>query len=664
MDFLRVPAMLGAGVAALSVAAYFSSSPKVFVPPVDLSDQTRVAEDGSHISPLISEQEVGNCIFKDVTTCYEALIRGLRVSQNGPCLGVRSGPNKEYEWMSYQQVFDRSQAFGSGLIQEGLTAENTTFLGIYSINRPEFSIAMEACAMFSMVVIPLYDTLGADACKFIIDRSNLSHVVCDTSKKAMLLLDKASSMPSLKCLIIMDEISGHLKTTAAKHNIQLLQFSEVEPPKPSDLAVICYTSGTTGDPKGAMLTHKNIIATISAVIVTTKTAVVLGPGDCHISYLPLAHVFEIGNQTYMLMLGVRIGFYQGDPRKLPDDMQALKPTVFCTVPRLLNRIYDKVLMGVKDSWIKSTMLEWGMAAKEKEIERLVIRKDSLWDKLVFGKIQNLLGGSIRIVLTGSAPLEGRVLNFVRSALGCVIIEGYGQTESGAGLSMNLPGETIPGHVGVPLSSNRVKLIDVPDMEYRAVNGQGEICCKGPNVFIGYFKDPEKTKEAIDENGWLHTGDIGEWLPNGGLRIIDRKKNIFKLAQGEYVAPEKIENVYMRSKYVAQAYVDGDSLKHYLLGVIIPDEEYLQKWSEEQNNSPGNMKSWCSNQTIKDLILKDILKTGSEKGLKSFEQVKDIHLHSELFSVENSLLTPTFKNKRPYLKKYFLPQFDEMYAKNG
>ncbi|KAK3856812.1 hypothetical protein Pcinc_036893, partial [Petrolisthes cinctipes] len=191
--------------------------------------------------------------------------------------------------------------------------------------------------------------------------------------------------------------------------------------------------------------------------------------------------------------------------------------------------------------------------------------------------------------------------------------------------------------------------------------QGEVCIKGSNVFKGYFKDPAKTKEAIDGNGWLHTGDIGQWLPNGTLKIIDRKKHIFKLSQGEYIAPEKVENIYMRSRYVAQVFVHGESLKSSVVAIVVPEVEAVKEWAREQD-IPGTLSVLCANPHVKQLVMDDITNLGKNAGLKSFEQAKDIYLHPDLFSEQNGLLTPTLKSKRPQLKKYFTPQIDDMYLK--
>lgn len=197
------------------------------------------------------------------------------------------------------------------------------------------------------------------------------------------------------------------------------------------------------------------------------------------------------------------------------------------------------------------------------------------------------------------------------------------------------------------------------MEYYAKKNQGEVCVKGTNVFVGYFKDPERTAQAIDEFGWHHTGDVGMWLPNGTLKIIDRRKHTFKLSQGEYIVPEKIENIYLRSQYVHQVFVHGESLKSCVVGIVIPDVDVVKCWAVE-NGIPGTLSVLCANPQVKQLIMDDMLSWGKEAGLKSFEQVKDIYLHPDPFSIQNGLLTPSLKMKRPQLKDYFKPQIEDLY----
>nr|KAF6303397.1 acyl-CoA synthetase long chain family member 5 [Myotis myotis] len=407
-----------------------------------------------------------------------------------------------------------------------------------------------------------------------------------------------------------------------------------------------------------MLTHQNVVSNASAFLRCVEESFAPTPEDVSISYLPLAHMFERVVQIVVYSCGARVGFFQGDIRLLPDDMKTLKPTLFPVVPRLLNRIYDKVQNSAKTP-LKKFMLKMAISSKFNEVKRGIIRRNSLWDKLIFAKIQDNLGGKVRIMVTGAAPISSPVLEFLRAAMGCPVFEAYGQTECTAGCTFTLPGDWRPGHVGVPLACNHVKLEDVPDMNYFSVNGEGEICIKGVNVFKGYLKDPEKTAEALDKDGWLHTGDIGRWLPNGTLKITDRKKNIFKLAQGEYIAPEKIENVYSRSGPVQQIFVHGESLRSSLVAVVVPDSEVLPTFAAKLGVK-GSFEELCQNQIVKEAILEDLQKVGKEGGLKSFEQVKSIYLHPEPFSIENGLLTPTLKAKRGELSKYFQTQINSLY----
>uniref|UniRef100_A0A6Q2XB36 Long-chain-fatty-acid--CoA ligase n=1 Tax=Esox lucius TaxID=8010 RepID=A0A6Q2XB36_ESOLU len=599
-------------------------------------------QDGARKSVLQEDDNLVSYYNDDARTLYEVFQRGLQVSGNGPCLGYRK-TGKPYQWLKYKQVSDRAKHLGSGLIHRGLKPKPDTFIGIFAQNRPEWIISEQACYTYSMVVVPLYDTLGPESLTFIIKRADISTVLCDKQNKAEILLENCEKgeTPGLKTIILMDAFDTELIARGKKCNVDILSLQEVlgksnlhqpVPPKPEDLSIICFTSGTTGDPKGAMLTHENVVADAAGVIKTFESSVVPNIQDVSISFLPLAHMFERVVQVMIYGAGGKVGFFQGDIKLLPDDMKNLKPTIFPVVPRLLNRVYDKVLSGAQTPF-KKWLLNLAIDRKYAEVKQGIVRKDSIWDKLIFHKVQESLGGRVRVMVTGAAPISPAVLNFLRASLGCQIFEAYGQTECTAACSFTMPGDVTPGHVGAPVTCNIVKLVDVEEMNYFSSNGEGEVCIKGKNVFVGYLKDPEKTAEALDKDGWLHTGDIGKWLPSGVLKIIDRKKNIFKLAQGEYIAPEKIENVYIRSAPVAQVFVHGDSLQIASVSLT----------------------------TGFNAILSDMVKLGREAGLKSFEQVKDLYLHPEQFTIENGLLTPTLKAKRAELKMLFQLQIDSLYT---
>ncbi|XP_056285608.1 long-chain-fatty-acid--CoA ligase 5 [Pseudoliparis swirei] len=669
---LPLPAIISLFALAAATLFYLNTRPSPMRSPVDLNSQSLGIKDGARKTALLEDNNnLLSYYHADATTLYEVFQRGLRVSGNGPCLGYRK-PGKPYQWLKYKQVSDRAQHLGSGLLHKGLKPNANTLIGIFAQNRPEWIIGEQACYTYSMVAVPLYDTLGPEALVFIIDLAEISTVLCDNQSKAETLLQnrEKGQTPVLKVIIVMDPFDSALAERGTDCGVEVVSLQDVEalgksnlqqpiPPKPDDLSIVCFTSGTTGNPKGAMLTHENVVSDAAGFLKTFDVCIVPCTQDVSISFLPLAHMFERVVQTVLYGAGAKVGFFQGDIRLLPDDMKTLQPTVFPVVPRLLNRVYDKVHSRAKTPF-KKWLLNFAVQRKFAEVKEGIIRNDSLWDKLIFNKVQESLGGRVRIMVTGAAPISPPVLDFLRASLGCQIFEAYGQTECTAGCTFTMPGDTTSGHVGVPMPCNVVKLVDVEEMNYFASNGEGEVWIKGRNVFKGYLKDPKKTAEALDEDGWLHTGDIGKWLPSGVLKIIDRKKNIFKLAQGEYIAPEKIENVYGRSEPVAQVFVHGESLQAYLIAIVVPDSEVLLGLAKTLG-CQDSFEELCKNTEIKKAILSDMTKLGKEAGLKSFEQVKDVHLHPALFTIENGLLTPTLKAKRAELKALFQPQIDRLYA---
>lgn len=670
---LSTPTLVSMGAVAAATTYYLATRPKALPPVCDLSLQSVEVqgEDMARRSVLLNGDSHMTHLYNDAKTMYEFFLRGARMSNYGPCLGSRK-PKQPYEWISYREVMERTENLGSAFLHKGHSKTTDPYIGIFSQNRPEWTITEIACYTYSLVSVPLYDTLGTEAISYIIDKASISTIVCDVVDKVEMVLECIKDKQhSVKTIVSMEMPSAELVSRGQQAEIHILSLKDMEvigmnnhqppvPPCPEDLAVICFTSGTTGHPKGAMLTHGNIVSNCSAFIRTTEVSCPMRASDVHISYLPLAHMFERVVQGVMIAHGARIGFFQGDIRLLMDDLTALKPTVFPVVPRLLNRMYDKIF-GQANTPLKRWVLGFAYRRKEAEMMKGIVRRDSIWDRLIFRKVQASLGGRVRLMITGAAPISPTVLSFLRAAMGCQFYEGYGQTECTAGCTMTLPGDWSAGHVGAPLPCNLVKLVDVPEMNYLAVNGEGEVCVKGPNVFQGYLKDPEKTKEAIDEDGWVHTGDIGKWLPNGTLKIVDRKKHIFKLAQGEYIAPEKIEIVYIHSDAVAQVFVHGDSLQACLVAVVVPDPDFLCGWAKRTLGLEGTYLELCGRKEVKQAILDDILRLGKEGGLKSFEQVKAIHIHTELFSIQNNLLTPTMKAKRNELRQHFRAQIDELYT---
>uniref|UniRef100_A0A8C5CBJ0 Long-chain-fatty-acid--CoA ligase n=1 Tax=Gadus morhua TaxID=8049 RepID=A0A8C5CBJ0_GADMO len=611
-----VPTNVLMGMSAFAALStyWYATRPRAIPARCDLAMQSVEVPGTEGARRLAHSDQLLTHFYDDALTLYELFLRGLRVSNDGPCLGSRK-PNQPYEWQSYSEVVIRAEHIGSALLHKGHTPDGDKHIGIFSQNRPEWTITEMACYTYSLVAVPLYDTLGTDAIDYIIDQASISTVFCDVPDKVRLILGcVAEKQHSVKTLVVMEPVDSELVAQGLTCGIQILisycflfvslisVCNVPQPPKPDDLALVCFTSGTTGNPKGAMLTHGNVISNTAAFLELTEKDLKLCTKDVHISFLPLAHMFERVVEGVVLINGGRIGFFQGDIRLLMDDMKMLRPTVFPVVPRLLNRMFDKIF-GMAGSPLKRWLLDFASRRKMAEFKSGVVRKDSIWDKFIFKKIQSGLGGRVRLMITGAAPVSPAVLTFLRTAISCQFYEGYGQTECTAGYT------------------STISLVDVPDMNYLAANGEGE---------------------------------------NGTLKLIDRKKNLFKLAQGEYISPEKIETIYNSCGPVAQIFVHGDSLQAFLVAIVVLDPELLPGWAQ-QRGIEGSYKELCQNKEIKKAILEDMVMLGKEGGLKSFEQVREILLHPEMFTVQNGLLTPTLKAKRFELLRQFREQIDALYA---
>jgi long-chain acyl-CoA synthetase len=451
-----------------------------------------------------------------------------------------------------------------------------------------------------------------------------------------------------------------------------------------------YTSGTTGVPKGAMLSHRNIVAAVAAA----DGRFHLDTTDRHLSYLPLAHIFETAVQCAAYAKGAQVGMFQGNIKLLTADMATLKPTLLCGVPRVFTKFYQKFWAAVSGKSFLARYVAGIAYNTQSQNVRSGSERSQRWDDKIFlreGGLRSQLGlDQCKVIITGAAPCPPYLMEFLKVAINCNIIQGYGMTETAAIIAVMYPDDNTTGHVGPPCACNQVRLEDVPEMNYGHNNEDnpktGEICVKGDNIFVGYFKNEEATKKTIVD-GWLHTGDIGRWNNNGTLSIIDRRKNIFKLAQGEYVAAEKIELVYAKSPAVGQIWVYGNSYKSFILAVVVPNAEYVFKWATSTNNWPDTSKEGTTlasqefRNAFNELFQNDATKTKAKDfvfasmkeqnhHLFGFEKVKDIIIESTLdgmlagFTEENQCSTPTFKLRRPYLLNRYVEQLKSSYAANG
>ncbi|KAG0005648.1 hypothetical protein BGZ80_005418 [Entomortierella chlamydospora] len=504
------------------------------------------------------------------------------------------------------------------------------------------------------------------------------------------MLENAEKLPKLKAIISMDSLRDTVPVPGATSAAQVLRawgtqkgikvydFHEIEslgaeyprkhlPPSPEEVASLCYTSGTTGQPKGAMLTHKNFVATVG----TSRVGMSFDQNDVIISFLPLAHIMGRVLDTILMSVGGKIGYFRGDILLLLEDVGELRPTFFPAVPRLLNRIYAKLVAStIEAPGLVGALARRGVATKMANLAAGKGVTHPLWDRLLFNKVKMALGGRVQVILTGSAPIAKEVLSFLRIAFCCVVVEGYGSTEGLATATITMPDEYIAGHIGCPRAGCELKLVDVPEMNYHSTDKpypRGEICIRGETVFKGYFKDEKNTKETIDADGWLYTGDIGFVDNRGCFTIVDRKKNIFKLAQGEYIAPEKIENVLgARCNLIQQIYVHGDSLESTLVTVVIPEPETFLPFA---NGIVGTnvaiddvegISKLCKDPKVIHGVAKELEKAGKAGALRGFEFPKRVYLTTEAFSVDNGMMTPTFKVRRPQVAEHFKEQIKVMY----
>jgi len=383
----------------------------------------------------------------------------------------------------------------------------------------------------------------------------------------------------------------------------------------------------------------------------------------HLSYLPLAHILERIIFFGLLANGARIGFYQGDVTVIIEDLAELRPTIFVSVPRLYTKLYDRIQSVISEAkGLKAKLLRKGIKSKLANLHKNGTTKHCFYDKLIFRKMKARLGGRVRICITGSAPISKEIIDFLKICFCSDILEGYGQTELTGANCVTLPGDSETGHVGGVFPSFYMKLQDVPDMDYLSTDTKdgesyprGEVCFRGGGAFQGYFKEPEKTAETIDKDGWVHTGDIGEIQPNGSLRIIDRKKNIFKLSQGEYIAAEKLELIFVKHPLIAQIFVYGDSLQSYLVAIVVPDKEEIEK-----TENPEDYKGYIKSEGFKEVILSWFKICREEYKLNGLEIPKQIHVTDIEFNIEDGTLTPTFKLIRAIARKKYLSVIKEMY----
>lgn len=625
---------------------------------------------------MMGFDELRKTPFEGVNTLRDNFLHGVKLSGNLPCLGTRPAKDADYVWETYDQVNQRILNFGAGLVHLGL--ERHDRVAFYAKNCAEWVIGAESCNAFAFVSVAVYDTLGEEHRPYVVGQSEVKALVC-TGSLFDNVLALAGECPALKTVILTDGLNDNQRSAAEAVGLSVYEFAEVErlgkenfsdpvPPEASDLAILMYTSGTTSKPKGVMLTHGNVVAVMAGIMQALPH---LSNEDAYLSYLPLAHILERAAEASMFGVGARVGFnFQGDIRRLSDDIVAVKPTIYAGVPKVFQRVMAGINAKIASQPIHVQLLFKVLYSIKFRFLVLGL-PTGLFDKILFNKLKEALGGRVKTIVSGGAPLGADCHQFLRVCFCCPVLQGYGLTETAGGtaitpLSLRRPWEK----VGAPICCSEVKLVSAGKYSVNHHPPQGELCVSGPNVTLGYYKMPEKTAEDFrEEDGeiWFHTGDVGQWNADGTLSIIGRVKDIFKLDGGEYIAPERLETIFSQSKYVANIFVYGNSNQSFIVGAVVPEFGAAKLWAEQHgaevpdsSKAPTVPRSLCNNEEFKKAILADLTALANSNKLNRYEMLQNIYLDTEPWTADSGLVTAALKNKRDQLYEYYKEQIDGFY----
>jgi long-chain acyl-CoA synthetase len=537
-------------------------------------------------------------------------------------------------------------------------------VAILSENRPEWAFADLATLAVGAVDAPIYSTLTPPQVLYILNDSESKVVFVSNEAQWRKLAEVRAQARHLKHVIRMDPVplEGTLsldevrargrEALAGDKDAVRKRTAEVQP---DDLATLIYTSGTTGDPKGVMLTHWNLT---SNVLAAAKVFRELGADDVALSFLPLCHSFErTAGHNFMLYCGATIA-YAESVEKVPENMQEIRPTLMCSVPRLYEKMYARVNEKVaSDPPLRQKIFRWAIGVGREAFRHRVAKtqpgawlgfKFALADKLVFSKIKERTGGRLRLFVSGGAPLAREIAEFFGAA-GLLVCEGYGLTETSPVITCNRPNEMRPGTVGKPLEAVEVRIAE-----------DGEILTRGPHIMKGYFNKPEATAEAIDAERWFHTGDIGVIDADGFLTITDRKKDIIVTSGGKNIAPQPIENAIKTNPFFAEVVMIGNK-RNYACALVVPNFETLEKWARAQGVSFGGRAELIAEPRVVayyEQLVRDLT-----PHLAQFEKIKKIALLPQEFTLEAGELTPTLKVKRRVVEQKYADVIGRLYGAN-
>jgi long-chain acyl-CoA synthetase len=569
--------------------------------------------------------------------------------------------NGAWHEVSWTQMEQRVLELAAGLMAAGVQPGDR--VALLAATRPEWmevDLAVLACGALT---VPIYPSNLAAECGYIIANSGASVVVVDTAKQRAKIeevttrgfeLDGVTQPVEVRHVVVMDDGGlaglmerGRAALPRALPDIQARTAAITR----EQLATIVYTSGTTGPPKGVLQTHGNHLACVESLL----RIHVVREGDVDFFFLPLAHSFARLIEYVGLAAGTVTAFARSIDT-LADDMGSARPHLVPAVPRIYEKLYARVQAAREQgSAAKRAVFDWAVGVgrartaavqARRPVPLLVQLQDTLAHRLVFGRIHGLLGGRIRYMMSGGAPLSREIAEFFH-AVGLPVLEGYGLTETTPALTVNRPDRFKLGTVGLPLDCCEVRLAE-----------DGEILARGANVALGYHRRPEATAESWDAEGWFHTGDIGEFDAEGFLRITDRKKDLLKTSGGKYVAPQKIENLLKLQPHISQAVVLGDNRK-YCVALITLDGDEIGRWAAARGRASADPATLAADPAVRELIEGEV--AAVNRHLASYESVKYFRILPLDLTVESGELTPSLKVKRKVVAERYRRQIDEMYA---
>lgn len=567
----------------------------------------------------------------------------------------------QFREVTYEQFGKETETFALGLATLGIKRGDK--ISIISENRPEWVYSDMAILSLGAINVPLYPSLTADSIEFILNNSESVSIILSNKFQLNKILKVKENLRTLKHIIILNEkdiIQGvpNLYTfrevqdrgsVFAKNNPFYLK-ENIKQCREDELCSIIYTSGTTGEPKGVMLTHRNIVSNVMAA----SDSIPFSKEDVFLSFLPLCHIFERMAGYYTAFSSGAMVCYAESIETVAQNMIECKPTIITTVPRLFERMYSKIKKNVESqSEKKQQIFNWAMEigrqyAEAKKSDRVTVPlkiKHKLADKLVFGKLKERTGGRLKFFVSGGAALPRELGEFFE-AIGIIILEGYGLTESSPVIAVNRLDDYKFGTVGKVFPGVEVKIAS-----------DGEILARGPNIMQGYYKNKKET-EATIKDGWLHTGDVGVFDAEGFLMITDRKKHLFKTSTGKYIAPTPIENMFLASKYIDQFVLIGDR-RMFLSALIVPDFEAIKEYADSHKIQYNSVEDLARNKEIYDLIDKDLEKF--QKKLANYERVRKFTLLDHQFTLETGEVTPSLKIKRKIIEERYGNLIEEMYS---